>query len=757
MSFSPIGASAYCLPFACAKMKGMETLTGTIERITYYNDENGYTVLKLTPDKRRPDAAARDGTVAVVGTMPELQPGESVEFSGAWLNDPKWGMQFRAEMVRPIIPTSRTGIINYLASGIVKGIGPRTAERIVDHFGEETLTILDREPHRIEEVPGLKTSLAHGLVKAWADNQAMRQTMIYLQGYGISSRMAVRIYAEYGQETVTKIKDDPYRLADEVFGIGFIRADMIARQMGIEPDARNRIRAGLHYTLNKLASEGHTYAPRAVLLDTARDLLEIADRPDITARISAVLDGQILAEDLISDSVRQDNGTSVTAIYLPVYYHSEKGAAQRLRDMALSPSSLAAAWRDTHWPGFLAELAKSNNVALTDQQQGAVRAALTSKVSVLTGGPGTGKTTTLQMVINALLAAKRSFRLASPTGRAAKRLSEATGQPASTIHRMLGYSPDGYFAQDDDAPLEADMVIVDEASMIDLVLFYSLLKALRPTTHLMLVGDVDQLPSVGAGNVLRDVMNSGLAHVTRLETIFRQSADSLIVDNAHRVNHGEMPYLHNRSSDFYFFKEEDPQKAAELVVDIVLNRLPDKFGYDPMDDVQVIAPMYRGPIGVHALNDALQRALNGDHRLAEKKLGGRVFRAGDKVMQIRNNYEKDVFNGDIGRITGIDFDENLLEIVMDGRYVYYDWTEAEELTHAYCISTHRSQGGEYPVVVIPLMTQHYMMLQRNLVYTAITRARKMVVLVGTHKAVHIAVSNNKVAERYCGLLARLRG
>lgn len=729
----------------------METLTGTIERITFYNDENGYTVLKLTPDKKRPDAAARDGTVTVVGAMPELQPGESVEFSGAWVNDPRWGMQFRAEMVMPITPTSRNGIINYLSSGIVKGIGPRTAERIVDTFGEETLHILDREPHRIEEVPGLKTSLAQSLIKAWAENQAVRQTMIYLQGYGISSRMAVRIYNEYGAETIAKVKEDPYRLADDVFGIGFIRADEIARSMGVTGESRGRIRAGLFYALNKLAQDGHTCAPRSMLIHEACELLEI-DNPLVIEYILAQL---IQERELFSDVVTED-GRPLSVVYQPMFYHSEIGVSIRLRDMALASSSLVAAWRDIHWPSFLAELAKSNNVQLTDQQQGAVKAALTSKLSVLTGGPGTGKTTTLQMVINALLSAKRSFKLASPTGRAAKRLSEATGQPASTIHRLLGYSPDGHFLHDEDSPLDADMVIVDEASMIDLVLFYSLLKAIRPTTHLMLVGDVDQLPSVGAGRVLKDVIDSGLAHVTRLDTIFRQSEDSLIVDNAHRVNHGEMPYLHNKSRDFYFFTEENPQKAAELVVDIVLNRLPDKFGFNPIDDVQVIAPMYRGPIGVHALNDALQHALNGDPRQAEKKLGGRLFRAGDKVIQLKNNYEKEVFNGDIGRIVGIDFDENELQVLMDGRYVYYDWQEAEELTHAYCISTHRSQGGEYPVVVIPLLTQHYMMLQRNLLYTAITRAKKMVVMVGTYKAVHIAVNNNKVAERYCGLLARIK-
>jgi exodeoxyribonuclease V alpha subunit len=734
-------------------MVSMDTLTGVIERLTYYNEDNGYTVLKLTPDGKYPLAAARDGTVTVVGVMPELATGESAEFTGQWVNDPRYGTQFRAETVKPLVPTTQEGIINYLSSGIVKGIGLRTAERIVRHFGEETLIILNREPERLHEVPGLKTRLADQLAQAWAENQSVRETMIFLQGYGISSRMAVRIHESYGGETISKVQEDPYRLADEVFGIGFIRADAIARNMGIEPDARVRIRAGLHYALNKLASDGHTYAPRALLLETAAELLQV----DAPTRIVAALDGQVAASELIAETVRGDDDVPVEAVYLPLFYHSERGAAKRLREIAASLSGLVSAWKGIKWKGFLKELAQQDRVELTDQQRGAVQAALTSKVSVLTGGPGTGKTTTLRMVINALLSVKRSFKLASPTGRAAKRLSEATGQAASTIHRLLGYTPDGEVEYDEDHPLDADMVIVDESSMLDLVLFYTLLRALRPTTHLLLVGDVDQLPSVGAGNVLRDVINSGLAHVTRLETIFRQSEDSLIVVNAHRVNHGEIPHLHNKSSDFYFFREEDATRAADLVVDIVQNRLPDKFGYDPLDDVQVIAPMYRGPAGVNALNEALQMALNGSLSRAEKQLFGRRFRAGDKVMQIRNNYEKDVFNGDIGRITGIDFDDNSLEVVMDERYVYYDWTEAEQLTHAYCISTHRSQGAEYPVVVMPLLTQHYIMLQRNLLYTAITRARKMVVIVGGHKAVYIAVNNNKVAERHSGLLGRLKG
>ncbi|MCC6893307.1 MAG: ATP-dependent RecD-like DNA helicase [Anaerolineae bacterium] len=731
----------------------METLIGTVERITYYNEENGYTVLKMMPEKKPGNnAAARDGTVAVVGSMPERAPGESVEFSGAWFNDPKWGMQFRAEQVRPVPPSTTEGLVNYLSSGIVPGIGPITAERIVKHFGLKTLTILDNDPDRIDEVPGLKTSLAKALIKAWAENQSVRQTMIFLQGYGISSRMAVRIHNEYGDHTVKKVQENPYNLADEVFGIGFIKADAIAQKMGVDFDAPVRIRAGLLFALNKLAQDGNTFAPRQLLLDTAAELLKV-DNP---TRVAAAVDAQIVAGELFSDVAADETGNEVQAVYLPVYYYSEIGAAERLSHIATSPSSMALVWKKKKWADFLPELAKQNNVSLTEQQQGAVKAALTSKISVLTGGPGTGKTTTLQMVINALLAEKRSFRLASPTGRAAKRLSEATGQLASTIHRMLGYMPDGGFELDEDDPLETDMVIVDESSMIDLVLFYNLLKAIRPHTHLMLVGDVDQLPSVGAGNVLRDVIDSGIAHVTRLDTIFRQSEDSLIVFNAHKVNHGEMPELNNKSSDFFFFREEDPERAAELVVDIVQNRLPAKFDVDPLKDVQVIAPMYRGPAGVSALNDALQMALNGSSRTAEKKLAGRLFRAGDKVMQIRNNYEKEVFNGDIGIISGIDMDDNRLEVVIDGRYIDYDFTEAEELTLAYCISTHRSQGGEYPFVVIPLLTQHYMMLQRNLIYTAITRAKQTVVLVGTHKALHIAVNNNRVSERYSGLLGRLK-
>jgi exodeoxyribonuclease V alpha subunit len=566
--------------------------------------------------------------------------------------------------------------------------------------------------------------------------------------------MATRIYDQYGAETVNVVREDPYQLADEVWGIGFVKADEIAQKMGIAPDARIRLRAGLHYALNQLASDGHTYAPREILIETAAELLKIDESN--SSLLSAVLKAQLSGDRLKEDHLPGAAGEVMNAIYLPMYYYSESGSAQRLRQISDTPSKITLGMKDTDWSSFLADLTYQNDAELTPQQQGAVRAALTSKVSVLTGGPGTGKTTTLQMVINALEEGKYRFLLASPTGRAAKRLSEATGYPASTIHRMLGWSGEG-FEHDEDYPLEIDMLIVDEASMIDLILFYNLLKALRPSTHLLLVGDVDQLPSVGAGNVLRDVIDSGIAYVTRLETIFRQSEDSHIVVNAHRVNQGKAPLTDNSSSDFFFFGEDDPAGAARLVVDIVQNRIPDRFGFDPMDDVQVIAPMYRGPGGVNALNDALQRTLNGDKRLAEKQLFGKLFRVGDKVMQTRNNYDKDVFNGDIGRIDSINFDDNSLEVIIDGRYVDYDWKEVDELIHAYCISTHRSQGSEYPVVVMPVLTQHYMMLQRNLLYTAITRAKKLAVLVGNRRAIYMAVKNNKVAERYSGLLARLRG
>jgi exodeoxyribonuclease V alpha subunit len=724
-----------------------------VERITFYNDDNGWCVLRVLPDTPQSGAMAADGTVTVVGTMPELVPGEDVAFTGKWVTNALYGRQFKAQTAIPRQPENETGIVRYLSENVL-GIGEKTARRIYDYFGNQTLQILDANPANIYQVPGLKKSLAENLIDAWTGQRSERQVMIYLQSYGVSSRLARRILDNYGANTLNILRQDPYRLAEDVDGIGFKRADAIAAGMGLERDSVQRLRAGLVYALLQLGQEGHTFAPRALLLNTVTSLLGIAetDQEHMQAHLrEQLLQGKIHADKLVYQ------GEPCEAIYLPMYYHSERGSADGLRRLAETPSDLQQVMKKKDGPAYLRALAQQNDVILTDVQQGAVLAALTRKLSVLTGGPGTGKTTTLQMVINALKQESIKFELASPTGRAAKRLGEATGEKAQTIHRLLGWG-DGHFTHDEDEPLKIDFLVVDEASMIDLVLFYNLLKALKPTTHLLLVGDVDQLPSVGAGNVLKDVIHSGLAHVTRLDQIFRQAQHSHIVTNAHRINHGDMPYLENQSEDFFFFGSTEPVTAADLVVDIVVNRLAKKLGrYDPINDVQVIAPMYRGAIGVDALNQALQQRLNpASDRLAEKRVNGLVFRVGDKVMQTKNNYEKEVFNGDIGRVRAFNPDDDTMEVLIDGVIVSYDASDIEQLIHAYCISTHRSQGSEYPVVVMPVMKQHFMMLQRNLLYTAITRARRMVVLVGDKQAIYLAVNNNKVAERYSGLAARLK-
>lgn len=731
-----------------------EELSGVIERVTYFNEDNGYSVVKILPEKRYPRAQARDGTVAVVGFMPPLNEGETAEFTGEWVTDPKYGRQFRAQQAIPVPPNTAQGIINYLSSGIVKGIGPRTAEKIAKHLGENTVAILDAEPTRIYDVPRLKPQLARTLIKVWPKKRGERNMLIYLQGLGVSARFAQRIVSEYGGHTRQVIENNPYQLADDVFLIGFRKADQIARQMGLPPDDARRLRSGLRFALNQLTGEGHTYAPRDELLEKAADLLDVDD----AAALAVALQGQLMAGKLVEDKL-QDPAMAepIHAIYLPGFFQAETKASQLLQAMASSASPIIRDHRKTPWSQFLKAQSASIKDPPTAQQFDAVKAALTSKVSVLTGGPGTGKTTTLQMLINALNEGDYRFSLASPTGRAAKRLGEATGEEASTIHRLLGFSPDeGGFKHDESNQLPADMVVIDEASMLDLRLFHSLLKALRPSTHLMLVGDVDQLPSVGAGNVLRDVIDSGIAQVTRLNQIFRQDDKSHIVSNAHRINQGLQPITDNQSSDFFFFNVSEPEAVADNIVEIVKTKAPSKWALDPVRDIQVIAPMYRGAAGVNNLNSRLQKELNGDFRQAEVKLGSRLFRVGDKVMQTRNNYDKEVFNGDIGFIDSINDDDNSLEVVIDGRYVAYDFSEMDDLMHAYCISTHRSQGSEYPAVVMPVLTQHYLMLQRNLLYTAITRAKQLVILVGTRQAAHIAVKNNKVAERHSGLLQRLR-
>lgn len=728
-----------------------QTIEGSVERITYYNAETGYCVLRMAPTQ--PHLSRRGQLLTIVGTMPEIQPGETIKCTGNWETHSQHGRQFKAEIVVQVRPASIEGIKRYLGSGLVKGVGPKTAKRIVDFFGAETLDVLDRTPQRVLEVPSVGKHRSKMIAEAWEEQRAVKEVMLFLQSYQINTALAVKIYKTYGDRAMEQVQSDPYQLVRDIRGVGFRTADKIARSLGLPPYSPARLKAGLIYALNEATSEGHVYLPTDELIQQASQLLEI--EPE---HVEEILQNLSDEKDVVIEDIPDKDGNPMQVAYHSAMYYSEKGVAKKLKDAVDSEASRLAdlsRLSTSEWERMLDNITRTDGIILSEQQRSAVQMALTSKISILTGGPGTGKTTTLRTIIGVLEATNHRYKLASPTGRAAKRLSEATGQPAQTIHRLLGFSAQGGFNFNEDEPLDTDMVVVDEASMIDLVLFYNLVKAIRPHTHLLLVGDVDQLPSVGAGDVLRDLIKSHICPVVKLEAIFRQAGNSMIIRNAHRINNGENPDTRNESDDFFFFGMEEPEAAAELLVDIVQNRIPSKFGFDPMDDIQVLAPMYQGRIGVNTLNSALQETLNSGKRKAEKHLSGTLFRVGDKVMQTRNNYDKEVFNGDIGRVDSFHMVDHVMNVVIDGRKVAYDWTEADQLTLAYAISVHKSQGAEYPVVVMPVLTQHYMMLQRNLLYTAVTRARKMVVLVGTRKAIAIAVRNNKVAERYTALDWRL--
>src|SRR5579859_5585785 len=685
-----------------------ESLEGVVERITFYNPENGYTVLRLRPNKFHRGQIGKDGLATVVGELPELQPGESVRFRGTWTSHKDFGSQFGADAVEQMAPATVEGLRRYLGSGLIKGVGPVTARNIVAHFGMQTLDVLEQAPDRLLEVPGVGKHRATLIGSAWVAQKQIKEVMLFLQSHRVSTSLAVRIYKAYGDKAIEQVKANPYQLAQDIYGIGFKTADQIAQNMGMAFDAPERVAAGVVFALNELTEDGHVFGPREAVTKKAAELLEVP-----VEACNAAIDGLHESGQIMVEQVGNAQASDIEALYLPALYYSEKGSAGRLKAMLGSSGSRLRATRSLDWSAFFTQIAHHEALSLTEQQQEAVREALLKKVGILTGGPGTGKTTSLRAVIHALEAIHARYALASPTGRAAKRLSEATGRPAQTIHRLLGFKPGTGFVHDEHNPLDVDMLIVDEASMLDLVLFYNVLKALTPDTHLLLVGDVDQLPSVGAGDVLRDLIRSQAVHVTRLEVIFRQASDSLIITNAHRINKGEMPDLTNRGEDFFLFNTADTDIAADLLVDVVQNRIPKRFGLNPLDDVQVLTPMYRGAIGVAVLNERLQVALNPPSRATERYVGGRLFRVGDKVIQMRNNYDKEVFNGDMGRIHSIDLAQQTLQVALDGRLVEYDWADVGELTHAYAISVHRSQGSEYPAVVLPIMTTHYLMLQRN--------------------------------------------
>jgi len=738
----------------------MESLAGSVERITYYNPENGYSVVRLRPERSSKTGAAavgRDGLVTATGNLPELSPGEHLRLSGRWISHPKHGLQFQVEVCEQTLPATVAGIRRYLGSGLVKGIGPRLAERIVACFGSQTLDVIEKHPERLKEVPDIGQKRSQQIAAAWEEQKQVKEIMLFLHGHGVSTNLAIKIFKQYGQQALPVVQNDPYRLARDIFGVGFKTADKIARTLGLPSNHPSRIEAGVIYSLQEMNDAGHVYVPHPELVERAAALLELPVEAIPAAIERLAGQGRVVQEHLPA-SGNATNEERELAVYLASFYEAETGTAEHLRRLAGS-RALPGLGVQTRFNLF------GSADHFSAEQRIAVEMALTAPLSVLTGGPGTGKTTCIQTLLAALDEAGKRYALASPTGRAAKRLSEATGRPASTIHRLLGYSPGEGFKFNASNPLPVDFLVIDEASMLELSLAQSLLRALRSGTHILLVGDVDQLPSVGAGDVLRDIISSGLAPVTRLVTIFRQAAGSLIITNAHRINQGHMPLVQSETessvekspADFFLFAAENPDEAASWVIDVVCERIPRKFGLDPKDQVQVLAPMYRGVCGVNALNERLQASLNpANPKKAEKLLFGQLFRVGDKLMQIQNNYDKDVFNGDIGVLAGLDLTQHSLAVSFDGRQVFYDWSEADQLVLAYAVSVHKSQGAEFPCVVIPLVTQHYLMLQRNLLYTAITRAKALCVLVGSRRAIGMAVRNNAVTRRYTALSWRLQ-
>jgi len=716
------------------------TIEGAVARITYVSEETQYVVARLdVPGKRDP--------VTIVGTVLSLTPGETLRVHGRWSHHPKYGEQFKVDRYESVVPATINGIQKYLGSGMIKGIGPVFAKRLVEAFGAETLKVIEETPGRLAEVEGIGPIRQQRIATAWAEQREIREVMLFLQGHGVSPAYAVKIFKVYGQSAISTVRGNPYRLARDIRGIGFKTADKIARELGIPADSPLRAAAGILHMLNELTDEGHVYVPEAELLRAAEETLEIpaALLPDALAGLGA--DEAVVAESLPTGR----------AVYLPALHVSETHLAQRVVDLLRAPRAVPPIDMGQALPW----VEQKTGLALTEEQRQAVRFAFQEKLLIITGGPGTGKTTILQAVIRLLEAKQLRMHLASPTGRAAKRLAEVTGHEATTLHRLLEWNPrEGGFQRNSRNPLETDFVVVDEASMIDVLLAHHLLQAIPLIATLLLVGDADQLPSVGPGTVLQDLLAVPAIPAIRLTTIFRQAAQSRIVSNAHRVNRGEFPDLavagSGQAQDFFFLPEDDPEKLQQLVVDLAARRLPTRYGFDPVEDIQVLTPMHRGPIGAGQLNAALQTALNPPHEGRSEILrGGRVFRTGDRVMQLRNNYDKEVFNGDLGRIAGIDPLEQEVVVRVDERAVAYDLSELDELALAYAATVHKSQGSEYQAVIVPVHTTHYPMLQRNLLYTALTRAKKLLVVVGTKKAIAIATRNDAIRRRYSRLAERL--
>ncbi|WP_066857251.1 SF1B family DNA helicase RecD2 [Halodesulfovibrio spirochaetisodalis] len=712
-------------------------LNGTLERVVFHNEENGYSVLRFK-------TSAGDN-YTVVGNMADPQVGSSLKLTGEWVENAKFGRQFKMLTYETSLPAGVAGIRHYLASGLIKGVGPKTAERIVGAFGEDTFAILDNEPERLSTVKGIGKRTAKGIQEAWSEHRGIRDLIMFLQPHGVSTAYAVRIYKFYGKHALSVVQENPYRLAMDINGIGFLTADTIAQKIGFGVDSPLRAEAGTLYMLTKTSDEGHVYFPLDGLVTKTSDTLNI--RADLVEDAIDTLEREerVIVEELSNGQV---------AVYRSRYYAYESGISTYIKKILGSPKTV-------HIPNpdeIVEDVVEKLGISLAEEQLEAVHTAVRTKMMVLTGGPGTGKTTITKAIVQAYKKLKAKILLCAPTGRAAKRMFETIGVEAKTIHRLLEYSPreDG-FQRNENNPLACSLIVIDESSMMDTMLMFHLLKAIPLGATVIFVGDVHQLPSVGPGNVLKDVISSGVVDVVELHEVFRQAQESDIITNAHKINAGEVPFLESskeRLSDFYFIRQDDPERCAAMIVDLVKNHIPRRFRFDPIDQIQVLTPMHKGSAGSGNLNNLLQQALN-PQPLCLKR-GDREYRLDDKVMQLRNNYDKDVFNGDIGRICVVNTEDKKLTVRFDDeKNVIYDFNELDELVPAYAISIHKSQGSEYQAVVIPVLTQHYVLLQRNLVYTGVTRGKKLVILVGSPKALTMAIKNNKMQKRFTYLAQRL--
>lgn len=705
----------------------MQKLQCVVERITYQNPENGYSVMKVK-------VKDYSDLVTLVGNMLEVPVGSVLLCEGEWKVDKRYGSQFVAQTWEEVMPATLYGIEKYLGSGLVKGIGPKYAQLIVSKFGLETIEVIETDIQRLYEVSGIGKKRVEKIQESWEKQKDIKNVMLFLQGYGVSTAYAAKIYRQYGKESIDTVKGNPYNLADDIWGIGFKTADGIANKMGYENNDPRRCKSGINYTLSELADEGHVYAEEEQLVKSAKELLQADEEP-----IRNAMAEMVQAEELKTDG---------DAIYLPPFYYAEVGTANRL--LALLENKATNLFAK---PFNIEEISKSTGIEYDEVQIQTIKQAVDSKVMVLTGGPGTGKTTTTQGIIAALKNMGLKILLAAPTGRASKRMSEATGMEAKTIHRLLEYNPKDGYKRNDENPLEGDVLIVDECSMIDIVLMNNLMKAISTSMRLVLVGDIDQLPSVGAGNVLRDIIDSERIPVIRLTRIFRQAQSSRIVMSAHAINQGRFPDTSNgKETDFFFMQMEEPETVAENIVKLVKERLPKAYKQS-ISNIQVLTPMQKGVVGASNLNISLQAALNPSQLSLNR--GGYSFKLNDRVMQLRNNYDKEVFNGDLGYVSQVNMEGRTLQVDFDGKLVEYEVSELDELTLAYATTIHKSQGSEYPIVVMPVLMTHYVMLQRNLIYTGITRAKKICVLLGTKKALSFAIRNMSVLKRNTKFKERL--